>query len=265
MGAPVRAATNLSRLTASEAAARVGQYLERALQAAASFEELRRVGEQAEAFRAMFKATKGFLEAQNECAYRKLLIQRAMGEALAGTVRPGNPQLSPAGIIGRLPDGVTASQSARWQALASVPGERFEETVQGIREAGGEVTTAAILMLAQSLQREERPSAPAPVRVPSPAAPADPLEREVGAWARATFPQRTVRSILAHVAEEQTELTLARTPEQRAEEAADLVLLLMSLADLEGWSLAEAVAAKFAVCRERDWRDDPRGYRRHQE
>ncbi len=56
----------------------------------------------------------------------QLRIMRRIGEVLAQTVRPGNPQLSKDATIGRLPKGITRTESSKWQKLAAMPEELFE-------------------------------------------------------------------------------------------------------------------------------------------
>ncbi len=57
----------------------------------------------------------------------QLRIERRIGEVLAETVRPGNPQLSKDVTIGRLPKGITRDQSSKWQQLAKLPADVFEK------------------------------------------------------------------------------------------------------------------------------------------
>lgn len=47
--------------------------------------------------------------------------------------------------------GVSENQSARWQKLAAVPEEKFEQAVAAAKEVAGEVTTAALLRMGQGL------------------------------------------------------------------------------------------------------------------
>jgi hypothetical protein len=57
----------------------------------------------------------------------QLRIARRIGEVLAQTVRPGNPQLSKDTTIGRLPKGVSRDHSSKWKQLAEMSEELFEE------------------------------------------------------------------------------------------------------------------------------------------
>ena len=56
----------------------------------------------------------------------QLRIAKRIGEVLAQTVRPGNPQFSNGATIGQLPKGVSGDQSSKWQKLAKMSVESFE-------------------------------------------------------------------------------------------------------------------------------------------
>ncbi len=70
------------------------------------------------------------------CALRvaQLRIEKRIGEVLAESVRPGNPQLSRDPTIGRLPEGITRDQSSRWQKLAAIPEKTFEDYLAGAQK-----------------------------------------------------------------------------------------------------------------------------------
>jgi NTP pyrophosphatase (non-canonical NTP hydrolase) len=93
------------------------------------------------------------------------------------------------------------------------------------------------------------------------------LQRDVGEWAKATFPNATEATILAHLYEELGELKRAAfdgSPSEVGEEAADVFLILLHLCERQGVLLEDAAARKFAVCRSRRFEMDPaRGYARH--
>lgn len=75
----------------------------------------------------------------------KLRCERRIGEVLAATVRRGNPNV--AGTDNCLPEGVSRDQSSRWQRLARVPSEDFEQYIAQRREHEEEPTTAGALRL----------------------------------------------------------------------------------------------------------------------
>ena len=107
------------------------------------------------------------------------------------------------------------------------------------------------------------------------------FQNKVAGWGRVTFPHATPTSIVLHLTDETGELreavSLAElatgTREDRAarlpavrEEAADVYLLLLHLADRYGFDLEEAAREKFAIVQTRTYTTDSgRGYIRHDE
>lgn len=100
----------------------------------------------------------------------------------------------------------------------------------------------------------------------------------VGEWGERTFPQATVFSILAHLAEEIDELDDAVTHpvsftsreaniQHAAEEAGDCYMLLLHLAHRLGFDLEGIAREKFEspAFQSRTWHDDGRGYAKHVE
>jgi hypothetical protein len=89
---------------------------------------------------------------------------------------------------------------------------------------------------------------------------ASPLQDEVSAWARLTFPHQTRASILLHVGEEMQELLESQEPE----EAADILIGLCSFASLRGFDLMAEARRKLAINRARTWAPpDANGVSRH--
>ena len=78
----------------------------------------------------------------------------------------------------------------------------------------------------------------------------DSVLAEVVEWGRATFPSSTDATKTLHLIEEVQELHEA--PDDPME-MADVVMILAHLAAAKGVNLAEAVAAKLAICRTRTW------------
>lgn len=78
----------------------------------------------------------------------------------------------------------------------------------------------------------------------------DSLSRDIRAWQAVTFPQATPASVTEHLRREAEELAAAPLS---PEEMADVFHLLVAAADAAGYDLAEIVARKFAINRERDW------------
>lgn len=92
---------------------------------------------------------------------------------------------------------------------------------------------------------------------------------EVQQWQRETFPGGSSYGAVEHLVEEAGELAYAvkHGPSNAAvrEEAADVLLLLIAVAGLEGFDLMAAAQHKMRINRERTWETAPneRGYRKH--
>lgn len=89
---------------------------------------------------------------------------------------------------------------------------------------------------------------------------------EVVEWSRATFPNRAPGPTLRHLEREVEEIerALFGGHGEPAEEMADALILLAALADCTGVDLAEAVAAKLAILKTRQWAPpDAAGVREH--
>jgi 16S rRNA G966 N2-methylase RsmD len=84
-----------------------------------------------------------------ECAIIRLRAERRIGQLLGGTVRAGNPQLSPGVTIGLGKLGITRNQSSKWQLTATLPDDDFENYLGG----RGELTTNAIVKLAKAKRK----------------------------------------------------------------------------------------------------------------
>lgn len=128
----------------------------RALTQAQTIDELKDLRDAAVTAQVYAKQILKSLEIQNDCAEIKLGAERKAGDLLSSTTRPGNPQLSHDGTIGRLPEGIDRKQSSRWQAVARVPKETFEAHVAEVKAAGDELTTAGVLRLEREIARQER-------------------------------------------------------------------------------------------------------------
>jgi NTP pyrophosphatase (non-canonical NTP hydrolase) len=82
------------------------------------------------------------------------------------------------------------------------------------------------------------------------------FQEYVSAWAEETFPEATRESVAHHLAEEVTELhdaALAGEREALPGEAADCLLLLLHLAEQEGFDLLDAARTKHDINRRREW------------
>ncbi len=121
----------------------------KALAEASSLEDVKHIADVAEAARAYAKAARLGLKAQNRAAEIHLRAQRKAGEMLATMdIHGGDRKSRLHDATLKLSDlGIDKFQSHRWQRLASVPEEEFEEHLQEIRQAHREITTASVLAL----------------------------------------------------------------------------------------------------------------------
>jgi NTP pyrophosphatase (non-canonical NTP hydrolase) len=93
----------------------------------------------------------------------------------------------------------------------------------------------------------------------------DRLQRTIGGWAEATF-DHTACGIIEHIREEADELLAAwrgLPTEKVREEAADVGILLLTLANFLGFSLHDTIGAKHAVNQSRTWVRCDDGITRH--
>jgi site-specific DNA-methyltransferase (adenine-specific) len=123
-----------------------------ALAKAATIDEAKEIRDKAEALRIYAQQAGQAAEMERQCAEIRLRAERRIGELLAKTVRPGNPQLSSTVTIGLSELGITRNQSAKWQLAATLPAADFERYVSKAREP----TTAGILRLVQERARSRQ-------------------------------------------------------------------------------------------------------------
>lgn len=110
------------------------------------------IRDRAEAIRQYMRQQKSSHVAQNAAAELKIRAERRLGELLADTVRRGGDRKSNyhrGSLIGKLPEGVSYNQSSRYQQIASVPAETFEEHVEKTKTSSRELTSAGVLRLAK--------------------------------------------------------------------------------------------------------------------
>ena len=125
------------------------------LSEAKTMDDILHIRDIAEAARVYAQAAKLGLESQNEAAEIKIRAERKAGEILAqmpkneGYLYRGNTML-PRGNEPVLADlGIEKMQSSRWQMVASVPDDIFEEHIAETRADGKELTTAGIVRIAK--------------------------------------------------------------------------------------------------------------------
>ncbi len=120
-----------------------------ALARAVTVDEAKEIRDKAEALRIYAKQARHAGDMERQCAEIRLRAERRIGELLAQTVKPGNPQLSHDATIGLSELGITRSQSSRWQLAATLPEEDFERYVATSRE----LSTAGVLRLVWDRKR----------------------------------------------------------------------------------------------------------------
>lgn len=129
---------------------------------AKSIDEVKEIKDKAEAMRAYSKQIGESLETQNDICEIKLRAERRMGEMLKEMPkRDGNPANKM--LVGlkknkndnrenTLP--VTHIESSRYQKIAELPEETFENIVEETKEAGKELTEALMLNTAKKIDRQ---------------------------------------------------------------------------------------------------------------
>ena len=93
----------------------------------------------------------------------------------------------------------------------------------------------------------------------------DRIQKQIGDWAEATF-EHTAFGIMTHIREEADELIAAwrdQPMDSVRQEAADIGILLFTLANFLGFSLHDAIGAKHVVNVGRTWVKCDDGITRH--
>ena len=110
------------------------------------------------------KAAKMGLEMQNDCAEFKLRAERKAGEFLKGNLKHGGDRKSES----RLHDAtlkeydIEKTQSYRWQKIACVPDEDFENHIRETKKNKRELTSSSVIRLSDK-QPSQTPPLPADV------------------------------------------------------------------------------------------------------
>lgn len=120
-----------------------------ALQQAVEVDEVKDIRDKAQAMAAYAKQAKD-TELVQWATEIKVRAERKAGQILAGMPKAQgelrNSSWSHDATTTKLADlGINKTQSSRWQKLAAVPEDQFEQAVFAAKEIAGEVTTAAML------------------------------------------------------------------------------------------------------------------------
>lgn len=126
---------------------------------AKSVGEVKAIRDQAQAVAHYLKQQAASFQAQQDAAEIKLRAERRLGEMLRETVnhKGSRGQLKGSTVKPQestLPIGVSKTQSHRWQAVATVPEQRFEQYIAQCLETWEELTTKGALRLAKEQRRE---------------------------------------------------------------------------------------------------------------
>ena len=125
-------------------------------------DEVKEIRDKAEALRVYAKQAGESLEMQNNCAEIKIRAERRAGELLKENGRKKGETdkkimfhdgtLSP--TLKKL--GIERKQSMRWQIIAGIPEDLFEEHVENTMARAAELTTAGVLQLAKRQERKQQ-------------------------------------------------------------------------------------------------------------
>lgn len=132
----------------------------RALAEARGIKDVKTLRDQAQTIQDLLKRQGYCLEAQQQAGELKVRAERRLGELLPTTIQKGGNPKSHDVTLNEL--GIGKMDSSRWQQLATVPEQKFEQHIAQAKEKRQEVTTAGVLKLAKTISqpgKQERPSA----------------------------------------------------------------------------------------------------------
>lgn len=137
-----------------------------ALQKAKTIDEVIVVKDAAERLRLYLRQSKESLEMQNDAAEIGLRAERRAGEMLKEGAENGDRQTKGRPEKTNHDDcisaptlkeiGITQNQSTRWQAMANIPEEEFEQAIGQAKIAGQELTRTMLHKIAKEQQQAER-------------------------------------------------------------------------------------------------------------
>lgn len=142
------------------------------LSQASSVQEAADVRDVASAAAHWCKAQKLSTAAYNHAAALKLRAERKAGELLAATVKRGGDQ-SNRELLCLSDLGVTKIESSRWQAIATVPADEFENYIAEKVESNKEIRTSDMVRLGQRIKREAKREPAVVAETPDPTTPGD--------------------------------------------------------------------------------------------
>lgn len=138
----------------------------KALAVATTVDEVKEIRDKAEAMRAYARQAGESLEMQNQCAVIKLRSERRAGEMLiemksTGQITEHRPSKEVSHDVTLLRDlDISRNESSRWQKLASIDEDVFENEIKSTVDAGKELTTSAMLKVARRQKHDDEPLPP---------------------------------------------------------------------------------------------------------
>jgi len=130
--------------------------LDKARQELAAITDIRKVKkrmDQVETLRIYAKRIGASISVQNKIAEYKIRYERRAGELIPRQItKGGNPKLHDATLKDL---GIEKTQSHRWQQIASIPEERFENFIALVKDLEDQLTSIALLNLAKDLKRTD--------------------------------------------------------------------------------------------------------------
>ena len=124
------------------------------LAGATTIEEIMAIRDKAEALRHYSATAQLGLKTQNVCAALKIRAERKAGELLRQMqLHNGDPRSHDATRLSDLD--INKSQSSRWQKVAEIPEDTFEEHLTDTAAASRELTTAGVLQLARLVKAQD--------------------------------------------------------------------------------------------------------------
>jgi DNA methylase len=130
----------------------------KALEKASTFNEVKKIRDKAEALRLYARQSGESLEMQNRCAEIKLRAERRAGELIAPNLKHGGDRKSKSRFHdGTLIEmGISKKQSHRWQAIAKIPEQVFEQHIAETKEKAEELTSIGVRKLGRNLSKEQQ-------------------------------------------------------------------------------------------------------------
>lgn len=122
------------------------------LAACKDVDQVKDLRDRASAVQVWLRHQRASLHAQLDAAEIALRAERRLGQLLATTpkatgnrAKPGGNKLSPPDVPTLAERGIEKRDASRWQRLASVPEERFEQHVSSVRTRGQRLTTSGTI------------------------------------------------------------------------------------------------------------------------